>query len=507
MIETRNPLPPRRHRRRQNRVGLFLISLLLFNSGCVELTRPTATDDVYQTRNYIAESILQPPPIATPFTTPPPEDGFLSPTLSERVANHHFPRLANQLQACYPEDEVLALIRRLPWWDLAVVDIEIPRRLPGLFGPGQALQRANPNLITLAYFSAGDIIPTIKLPINAQFIRELSPTWFLQDAKGQKIRLFQLPDGTWTEALNMHSPLVDFLPDFLLKESVQFDQTDGIFLDWASTEISWLNHRRQPLQGKIDINRDGRVDPDEISDLLWTNGFTRMLTNARRIMPEKTLLVGNAGWNSGPAYLAELNGVMIEQFMEGAMVDQDKYSWAALMRTYALALQYGRRPNVSLIMANSEPADDFTALRFALASTLMFDGYFCFTNRHGAYQRACWYDEYSVDRHTGQAKVDQRCKGYLGSPRGDAYDARDPSVLLGDRLLAGQTGVEDRVWRRDFDHGLVLVNPSRRSLRINLGRTYHKIRGRTDPAVNDGEAISFIKLGGRSGIILLLPPA
>ena len=485
---------------------LIILVVLLLGAGCADLSGPIDPDDTSITgRSSLHESALQPPAAIAWPPALPAVDNFVSPPITLRAASHGFPRLAIQVQACYPETEIVSLLQRIPWWDLAVVDIEIPRRLPGLFGPNHSLRRANPNLVTLAYFSTGDIIPNIRLPINTLFINGLSPSWFLRDTSGKKIPLFRLPDGNWTEALNMHSPLNEYLPDHLNNEYVQLDQTDGIFFDWAATNISWLNYRPGFHRSRIDINNDGMADPDDITDLLWTNGFSKMLSTARRIMPEKTMLVGNAGWNTGPAYLADLNGVMIEQFMEGAMIDNSKFGWAAIMRTYALALVYGRKPNFSFIMANSDLADDFAAMRFALTSTLLFDGYFCFTNRNNAYQRARWYDEYAVDHHTGQAVIDPRAKGYLGKPLGGAFNARHPAELLQKRILEGGNGLEDVLWRRNFSNGIVLVNPSRRTQHIKLGGTFRKIRGRTDPATNDGSELSSISLGAQRGIILLHP--
>ena len=44
------------------------------------------------------------------------------------------------------------------------------------------------------------------------------------------------------------------------------------------------------------------------------------------------------------------------------------------------------------------------------------------------------------------------------------------------------------IYRRDFQHGVVLVNPTSLDLTVPLERNFYKIRGIADPATNDGTA-------------------
>jgi len=67
------------------------------------------------------------------------------------------------------------------------------------------------------------------------------------------------------------------------------------------------------------------------------------------------------------------------------------------------------------------------------------------------------------------------------------------------------------LWRRDFQNGIVLVNPSFNTLTADLGRTFRRIAGVMDPAVNDGMPSSQITIGPQDARFLLgddmLPPA
>lgn len=61
------------------------------------------------------------------------------------------------------------------------------------------------------------------------------------------------------------------------------------------------------------------------------------------------------------------------------------------------------------------------------------------------------------------------------------------------------------VWRRDFEHGMVLVNATREPASIELGGQFRKIAGTQVPGVNDGSLVTRISLPAQDGIILLKP--
>lgn len=58
-----------------------------------------------------------------------------------------------------------------------------------------------------------------------------------------------------------------------------------------------------------------------------------------------------------------------------------------------------------------------------------------------------------------------------------------------------QLGVSS-VYRRDFDHGIVLVNPSDSPMTVTLEKQYKKILGIHDPVTNDGSLVSSVTLAG-----------
>jgi hypothetical protein len=69
------------------------------------------------------------------------------------------------------------------------------------------------------------------------------------------------------------------------------------------------------------------------------------------------------------------------------------------------------------------------------------------------------------------------------------------------------------VWRRDFQNGTVLVNPSDRVLNVPMGGSWRRIRGTVDPFTNNGALVTTASVGASDGLFLVgtardtIPPA
>lgn len=436
-------------------------------------------------------------PIATPVELAVPT------AVERRSAAHGFPRLALQLQLCCRDAATQSVFSEIAWWDLAIVDTEAVGNLGEYLGPEGLVRRANPNTILLAYFSPADFVADLDLPLYRKYQAEFNNAWLLRDVHGQSVPLYELSPGKWTEAVNLLTPANLMIPEFLNRTVLSSGLVDGVFYDWASTSISWLNRRSLPGSARIDLDGDGKAEADKALDASWRKGYAALLEHSRQVFPPAAIVGGNGGWNTGSDYNGLLNGMMIEQFLEGETQSKE-FEWTAVMRTYAHYARNSRKPRLSLVMGNRDNAEDRAFMRFALASTLMFDGYFAFTNRKRpspAYQQARWYDEYSVDPSTGEAARDRRFKGYLGRPLSEASDLSG-TIELGRSLAAGKQ-CETEVWQRDFEHGRVLLNPTRHTRQVDLGREFRRIRGTVDRSLNDGSLVRTIALPPRTGAIVL----
>lgn len=420
-----------------------------------------------------------------------------------RAASHRFPRLALQLQLCCRTSETRVTFDLASWWDLVVVDSEAVGSMADYLGPEGRIRAENPNAILVAYFSPADYVEDLELPLYRRFRSGFDRAWLLRDTEGRTVPLYELFPGKWTQAINPGSAAQRAIPEFLSRHVLDSGLVDGIFYDWAATSMSWLNNRKNVASARIDVDGDGIGEPDEALDAQWRRGYAGMLSHSRRTFSRAAVVVGNAGWITGPDYEGLLNGVMIEQFLEGEPLSPG-FGWTPVMRAYAHYARHALAPRLSIVMANRDDAHDTAFMRFALASALMFDGYFAFTNRTlptSAYQAARWYDEYAVDRATGEARRDRRLKGYLGAPLGEAT-AVGSGVPLADVLARGEPA-DLQAWQRDFEHGRVVVNPSRVEREVDLGRPFRKIRGTSDRSLNDGSVVRNVVLAPRAGVILL----
>jgi hypothetical protein len=116
--------------------------------------------------------------------------------------------------------------------------------------------------------------------------------------------------------------------------------------------------------------------------------------------------------------------------------------------------------------------DDFPFFRYGYTSCLLDEGYFAFTDKALSYSGVAWFDEYDV-------------------PLGRATSA-PPTT-------AWQNGV----WRRDFERGVALVNPTSAPVKVSLEPGLKHFRGKQSPAVNDGSSATEITLAAKDGIILV----
>lgn len=67
-----------------------------------------------------------------------------------------------------------------------------------------------------------------------------------------------------------------------------------------------------------------------------------------------------------------------------------------------------------------------------------------------------------------------------------------------------QQGALD-VWRRDFQHGIVLVNATNSPVTVPLGGTFRKINGTQVPTINNGATVTSVTIQPLDAIILLRP--
>jgi hypothetical protein len=202
-------------------------------------------------------------------------------------------------------------------------------------------------------------------------------------------------------------------------------------------------------------------------------------------MPGKYQIGNVADWGAQGADLSYLTGILSGGLMESAI--GESYSvetwggWNEMMREYRVIMANIAQPQLVVVSQDDNPTG-YQSVRYGLASTLMDNGYYAFTNISNGYSGTFWFDEYD-DAGKGT--------GYLGMP------------VSGPSLTPYQNGV----YMREFDHGFALVNPKGNGTQtVTLPVAVHRILGTQAPSVNNGATIpagSPITLQDRDGLILL----
>lgn len=227
-----------------------------------------------------------------------------------------------------------------------------------------------------------------------------------------------------------------------------------------------------------DWNRDGTIDSkDSATAATWLRqGYRKRFELLKQLMPGK-LQIGNiADWGNKSAVLTEFQGMLHGGIMEGLLGSSYSPevwgSWAEMMRWYRKTMGALAAPKLGMFHQFGY-ANDYQALRYGLASCLLDDGYFTFTDKNVGYRGVTWFDEF-------EAKLGQ--------------------ALTPPATTAWQKGV----YRRDFEGGIALVNPKGNGpVEVLLEEDFRRIQGKQAPTVNNGQVMRKVQLKDRDGIILL----
>jgi hypothetical protein len=431
------------------------------------------------------------------------------PSLQTRLESHQYPKLFLEIQDNDPSAEILT---QSYYWDLSTFPVEIEKTEKAYLGPNGWIRSQNPNSVLLGGFSVQEYVPDENSAVGTPFVANLEPAWTMHDTSGKPFNIFYYSNSNyWSKMLNLSSSVNTFLPQYLNQTVMSTGLFDGIYYDGIDEDWSWLvNCQCDRPNGPIDINNDKIPDTATQVNQAIDEGTVKLLTETRTLFPDPSIITGNAGGGGLLLKYGATEDTILENLLNGRMLegfltsDISGTNWLQNMRNYYLMQKASADPKTPLLLAYCT-GTDYSNLRYALSSSLMFDGYFGCTNNqnHGdSYTATWWYDEYAVNLNTGRAEKSLTAKGYLGKPTSEAYNPISGKPLS--QFLANNNySASQMVWRRDFQNGIVLVNPSEVSQIVDLKGTYKKINGLQDQKFNDGSELTKITLPAKSGAILL----
>jgi hypothetical protein len=242
---------------------------------------------------------------------------------------------------------------------------------------------------------------------------------------------------------------------------------DGIFTD----NVFWKPRRDGDwnLDGKIDSQNDATVQG------WYRAGYRLYLDTMKKALPGKMMLANVADWGQSNAVLTEYkgawNGGVLEHII-GSSWSVESQGWPQMMAHYRKTMDALGAPKYG-IFEQFGSTTDYQAMRYGFASCAMDDGYYAFNNAAHQNSGVPWFDE---------------------------FDAKLGAAVSKPQTSAWQSGV----YRRDFENGIVLVNPKGNGQReVTLEGDFVKLKGTQAPSVNDGSTVRKVTLKDRDGIVLM----
>ena len=254
---------------------------------------------------------------------------------------------------------------------------------------------------------------------------------------------------------------------------------DAVFLDSASPALL-QGEARSPADPRLFADGVRTNTFDELGGRSWIAAWEDWIADLDHSLSTKAIpLIPNVGglvttWDNTDYSLTA--GVFCEGFLDPAFSTED---WkAAANQTLSLV-----RRNKIVILQNYLPsADDVARRRFLLAGYLLVKG----ARTYVAYFASNpfeWYPEWDVD---------------LGA-------AQNRAVTIDDLSWKG-------IYRRDFDRGIVLVNPGTSAVHVTLDATFNRLtpvgggavsRDGTAPGHIERVPVTALEIGAKSAEILL----
>ncbi|MEK8088518.1 putative glycoside hydrolase [Thermithiobacillus plumbiphilus] len=345
----------------------------------------------------------------------------------------------------------------------------------GIQAAVKAIKDRNPNILLGQYtiLNEAPLASNSKYSADADKARKLdNENWWLRKADGSMTR--------WTSGFDAY--------DINLTAFTRKDAQGKQWPQWLAERD--YNKYFKPVP-QFDIwYFDNVFEKNRITDADWNldrvndkNGDAKMIAAHRaghvaewrraRELRSGIMLMGNMDHDvSMPEYKGKMEGAFLEGAMGKSWSMEKNKGWAAMMTWYHNTMINTAAPKIVGFNVWGKPTD-YRFFRYAFASTLMDDGYFSFTDEAKGYSSVPWFDEYDVS---------------LGRP------------VEGAQTKAWQKGV----YRRVYEKGMALVNPTGSSVTVNVGSGYKRIAGNQDRGVNNGQAVSGnITIPAKDGIVLV----
>jgi hypothetical protein len=333
----------------------------------------------------------------------------------------------------------------------------------------KALKARHPGILVGQYTMLGEAYDDPKNAADRDVRDKLyTSKWWLLNAAGRKVqwtpqyRAWEVNFTSWSHADADGRRWPEWIAE---RDYAVF------FRDIPEFDIVFLDGVGAPRVA-ADWNLDGKDEDRSSPGVLAAHyaGHRAEWQRLRELAP-KLLLIGNADNDLANAeWRGQLDGAFLEAQMGQSWSLEARAGWRGMMERYRAALRNTRAPGIVGFNVHGRPTD-YRFFRYAYASCLLDDGYFSFTDESREYSSVPWFDEY-------EHKLGSALSGPPTSPW------------------------SHEIWRRDFQNGVALVNPTSSPKTVRLEPGLRRLAGQQDPAVNTGSAVDRVTLGPKDGIVL-----
>lgn len=382
--------------------------------------------------------------------------------MSRPGAGPAFPRIANCYGAGVSPASTREELDETAKFDLLIggfgrFNRENPEEVKKLREVLAYLKQKNPNIIVIDFSSSAPYTN----PKDARFPKD---GWLLT-ADQQTI-------NGWPGSLMMNLRKPEVISYLAGKSKASMDVGfDGTFVDcMLPTFDRWACEIATKKSYTVDSDGDGKPDNDDVLDRAWIEAKKNIATAVREVVGERAMFLINPSLDPGSFlgdqerlrnmlgmwenYRSSVNGVLFEDELNWVMdlgVD-----WNLVVTRYLSWIKTPHRPNLTTIVTSSGVEPPFNLgqlpreeqnkyfdkarvltkrMRFGLTTTLLGDGYHAYDLNTRARGQYWWYPEYDAP---------------LGYPKGEAKAQKDGT------------------WRREFDGGFSVVNPTKQEVRIRV---------------------------------------
>lgn len=343
----------------------------------------------------------------------------------------------------------------------------------------QAIKAKNPNALIFLYAHSDGAVPSETTGASASYVAKMNAMkWWLYSDKALTQQVKNFYGSEYTINNTMLTPKdsdgntsVDWITKYFVNSFYKPNPAvDGLYMDNTSVR-AWVDGGDWSRNGTVESKSDPQAGT-------WVRqGYARYYKLlATSLMPGK-YQIGNVGtWGDlGPVpteYQNLTNGGVLEGYIGPSYAIESWGGWQEMMARYNRIMDAFLQPKLGIFNQHGNPTD-YQSMRYGLASCLLNDGYFSFTDTSQGYHGVVWFDEY--DSKLGQATS-----------------------------LPPTAAWKSGVWRRDFENGISLVNPKGNGPQtVTLETAYVKLKGTQDPVTNNGQTVTTVTLKDRDGIILL----